>query len=263
MAALSTGAGVKVAILDTGIDATHPTLSGAVINGWDYVDDDSTPGDVLGGTVSGHGTFIAGLVHLVAPNAKVIGMRVLDPDGFGDGYAIAEAIHDAVMMGARVVNLSLGTSQKIESEVLTDMIRWARGRGVLTTAAAGNDGSTAQQWPAAQTEVISVAAMAADNTALAPYSNRGSWIDFAALGTDLISLRSGGGYDAWSGTSMATPVVSGQLALIIAADPGVRYYDLEDHLKRTTRRVSGVSLRYGRIDILRSVQRALDPPDDD
>ena len=166
------------------------------------------------------------------------------------------------MMGARVVNLSLGTSQKIESEVLTDMIRWARGRGVLTTAAAGNDGSIAQQWPAAQTEVISVAAMAADNTALAPYSNRGSWIDFAALGTDLISLRSGGGYDASSGTSMATPVVSGQLALIIAADPGVRYYDLEDHLKRTTRRVRASACATAGSTSWECAAR-LDPPDDD
>ena len=129
---LSTGDGVRVAVLDTGTDPSHPALDGQVIPGWDYIDDDPDPFDEAGGAASGHGTFVAGVVHLVAPAARVISMRVLDAQGIGDGHVIAEAIYDAVQMGARVVNLSLGTADELESKVLTDMIKWARSMGTLT-----------------------------------------------------------------------------------------------------------------------------------
>ncbi len=122
---------------------------------------------------------------MVAPGAQVISMRVLDAEGEGDGYVIAEAIYDAVQMGAKVVNLSLGTTQKLESKVLNDMVKWARTKGTLTTAAAGNDGTEAQHWPAAQAEVVSVAALNQANNGLAWYSTRGGWVDVAAIGTNL------------------------------------------------------------------------------
>ena len=240
-AALSTGAGVTVAVLDTGVDASHPALGGQVIPGWDYLGDDADPSDNAGGPVSGHGTFVAGLVHMVAPDATVLSMRVLNTWGEGDGYLIAEAIYDAVLMGAKVVNLSFGTKEKIESKVLTDMIKWARSRGTLTTAAAGNDGTDKQHWPAAQSEVVGVAALNVSNTGLAWYSTRGKWVDSAALGTEVISLVPGGGYQIWSGTSMATPVVSGQLALIAAAAPRLDAKHVEEVLRETalTSRESG------------------------
>lgn len=254
---LSRGSGIKIAVLDTGVDPTHPVIAGRVIAGWDYIDDDSDPYDEIGGTVSGHGTFIAGVVHLVAPAAQVISMRVLDSEGEGDGYVIAEAIRDAVQMGASVINLSLSTLQKIESKVVTDVIRWARKRGTLTVAAAGNDGTVTQHWPAAQGEVISVAALDAANVTIAPYSTRGGWVDCAALGTDLISVMPGGGFDAWSGTSMATPVVAAQLGLIKAANPNLDVGHVEEQLRETATKVTGYKLRYGAIDILASLQRAL------
>ena len=184
-------------------------------------------------------------------------MRVLDADGVGNGYVIAQAIRDAVQMGAKVINLSLGTTEKIESKVLTEVIKWARSKGVMTTAAAGNDGGEAQHWPAAQSEVVSVAALDASNTLLAPYSTSGGWVDVATIGTDLISAMPGGGYDAWSGTSMATPVVSGQLALLKAADPTLDAKQVEEQVKETSRKVKDTKLRYGAIDIPASVLRAL------
>ncbi len=255
--ALSTGAGVTVAVLDTGVDASHPALDGQVIAGWDYVGDDADPSDKAGGPATGHGTFVAGIVHLVAPDARVLAMRVLNSWGEGDGYVIAEAIHDAVLMGARIVNLSFGTKEKIESRVLSDMIKWARSKGTLTTAAAGNDGTDKQHWPAAQPEVVSVAALNVSNTGLAWYSTRGGWIDSAALGTQLISLVPDDGYEMWSGTSMATPVVSGQLALIAAAGPRLDAAHVEEQLRATSSRVQGAKLRYGAIDIPASIKRAL------
>lgn len=255
--ALSTGSGIKVAVLDTGVDLTHPVFGGRAIAGWDYVDDDPDSGDEPGGIVTGHGTFIAGVVHMVAPGAKIIAMRVLDADGVGNGYVIAQAIRDAVRLGAKVINLSLGTTEKLESKVLTDVIKWARSKGAITVAAAGNDGDEEQHWPAAQPEVVSVAALDPTNTALAPYSTRGGWVDVATIGTDLISAMPGGGYDAWSGTSMATPVVAGQLALLKSVRPKLDPKQIEDRVRETSRKVKGAHLRYGAIDIPASIVRAL------
>ncbi len=254
---MSQGAGVRVAVLDTGVDGAHPYLDGKVTSGWDYVDDDSDPAEVAGSDVYGHGTFVAGLVHLVAPRATIIPMRVLDEEGNGDGYQIAEAIRDAVALGARVINLSFGTTSQVESRVLTDMIRYARSKGVVTVAAAGNDGDEVRHWPAAQPEVLSVSSLDTANGALADYSTRGDWVDVAALGTQLISLAPGGGFDAWSGTSMAAPVVSGQVALIVATGPRQFVGQVEDRVVATAQPLAGVKVRYGRIDIAGSVRRAM------
>ncbi len=253
---LSRGAGVKVAVLDTGVDGSHPDLAGHVLPGWDYIDDDADAAEVEG-EVFGHGTFVAGVVHLVSPDAQIIPMRVLSGDGLGNGYEIAEAIRDAVAMGARVVNLSFGTVDKIESKVLTETIKWARSKGTLTTAAAGNDGDELRHWPAAQREVVSVASLDTSNDVLASYSTRGDWVDVAALGTDLVSLMPGAGFDSWSGTSMATPVVSAQLAMIIAAAPRLDASHVEEKVRSTAKKLSGQRLHYGRVSITASVQKAL------
>lgn len=254
---MTEGAGVRVAVLDTGVDASHPYLAGRVTGGWDYVDDDADPSEGQGGEVYGHGTFVAGLVHLVAPRATIIPMRVLDQTGKGDGYQIAEAVRDAVALGARVINLSFGTTNQVESKVLADMIKYARSKGVITVAAAGNDADEVRHWPAAQPEVIGVSALDDSNERLADYSSRGDWVDVAALGTHLISLKPGGGFDVWSGTSMAAPVVSGQLALVIAVAPRQYASQVEDEVAATARPLVGVKVRRGRIDITNSVRRAL------
>jgi subtilisin family serine protease len=255
--AISTGTGVRVAVLDTGVDATHPSLvnqmarssSGAVL-GYDFVDDDADASE-LGSRADpgfGHGTHVAGLVALAAPGARVMPVRVLDRAGRGNIWVLAEAMSWAVDPdgnpntddGAHVINLSLGTKQETDlvettiklanctfddddddfqgPEFAADRIRCANGFGATVVAAAGNSGSiTERQFPAAE-ETSGVLSVAASNAQfrLAPFSNSGSWIRVAAPGDNIISTVPGAGWGTWRGTSMASPLVAGTAALLIA-----------------------------------------------
>jgi subtilisin family serine protease len=255
--ALSTGAGVRVAVLDTGVDATHPNLasqmaraSNGSILGYDFVDDD-TDASEAGSRADlgfGHGTHVAGLVALVAPGARVMPVRVLDRAGRGNIWVLADALRWAVDPdgnpntddGAHVINLSLGTQQ--ETDLIQTLIelancsfddddddfqgpgfdddrtRCANGFAATVVAAAGNAGSATQrQYPAAEAAsgVLSVAASNAQFR-IAPFSNFGSWIRVAAPGDGIISTVPGGGWGTWRGTSMASPLVAGTAALLIA-----------------------------------------------
>ncbi len=225
----SQGAGVTVAVLDTGIDASHPAFDGRIARGgYDYVSDDSDPSDVATGadtdgdgytdTAVGHGTFAAGLVTLVAPSARVMPMRVLDSDGNGNLFVIAQAIWEAADAGAQVINLSFGTDSSVKSSLLTNAIKNAYKRGSVVVAAAGNSGTSTPTYPASLPEVLSVGALSENATSLASFSNRGSWVAVAAPGTNVIGPIPGNRYSAWSGTSMAAPLVAGQVALIAAID---------------------------------------------
>jgi subtilisin family serine protease len=225
--ALSQGVGVKVAVLDTGVDRTHPALRGRLKGGYDYVSDDADPTDVATGSDAngnglvddayGHGTFVAGLLALVAPDARIMPYRVLNSDGVGNVFVVAQAILDAADAGAKVVNISFGTDQAVESRTLTEAIATVQARGVVVVAAAGNNGSTDQNFPAADTGVLSVSAT--DGASLSPWANRGGWVKVAAPGDDVVGPVPGGAYAQWSGTSMATPVVAGQIALVRALHP--------------------------------------------
>ena len=180
---LSTGAGVRVAVLDTGVDRSHPALAGRLLPGFDFVDYDDDPSEEgsEADVAFGHGTHVAGLVALVAPNAMIMPLRVLDPDGQGNAWVLAEALLYAVDPdgdpntddGAHVINLSLGTTTRTRifdavAELATcsaafdndladpgydvDAERCAQMRGVVIVAAAGNDGSNAvREYPAAET----------------------------------------------------------------------------------------------------------------
>ncbi len=220
----STGVGQVVAILDTGVDASHPALVGSLLPGWDYIDDDATPSDVGDridtdgdGRVDealGHGTHVAGIIRLVAPGAMILPERVLDADGRGNVFAVAEAIDDAVNSGATVINMSFGTDENQESKLLKDAVRSAQKRGVIVVASAGNSSTTHRRFPASIKGVIAVAGTDRARTRLSWFSNRGGWVTTAAPSQDIVSAVPGGGYAAWSGTSMAAPFVSGQVALI-------------------------------------------------
>jgi subtilisin family serine protease len=114
------GAGIKVAVLDTGIDLTHPAFAGKLLPGYDFVDGDSDPTEVpcsptpcsTTSVAFGHGTHVAGLIALVAPSAKIIPYRVLDVNGEGNAWVLAEALARAVVDGADVINMSLGTATR-------------------------------------------------------------------------------------------------------------------------------------------------------
>jgi subtilisin family serine protease len=182
----ATGAGVTIAILDTGVDATNPALAPRIAaGGYDYVDDDNTPAEVRTGADLdgdgradegyGHGTFVAGIAALVAPGARILPERVLDPEGRGNVFTVAEAVFDAVTHGAAVINMSFGTTADIDSAVLDDAIKEANKAGVVVVAAAGNDGSTTRHYPGGAPGVVSVAALNPDGRTLAPFSAHGDW----------------------------------------------------------------------------------------
>ncbi len=269
----STGAGVTVAVLDTGIDAAHPAFTGRLRAGYDYVGDDSDPDDVATGIDSdrdgvtdsavGHGTFTSGMVSLIAPQARVMPMRVLDSDGNGNAFVIAQAIVEATDAGVNVINLSFGTDEDSESDLLTDAIKYAYKRGALVVAAAGNGGTDEKSYPAALDTVLSVGALAADDAGLASFSARGGWVGVAAPGTSVIGPLPGNRYGEWSGTSMAAPLVSGQVALLAAVDRLASRTKLDDIAKKrkefvmkSAREISGV--KAGRIDLAAGLKLALE-----
>jgi subtilisin family serine protease len=251
--ALSTGAGVTDAVLDTGVDGSHPALAGRVLPGWNYVDDDADTSDVAdagGASEVGHGTFVAGVVSLVAPDAKILPMRVLDGDGNGNIFTLSEAINDAVDDGARVVNLSLGTKYQYTSHLLTDAITAATKAGVLVVGATGNDGTNAPHYPAQQSQVLSVSALDPTETALAGFSVWGGWVDVAAPGEDVVGPLPDDQYALWAGTSVAAPFAAGEAALIRSVAPQMHMDHLMDAVCKSADHLPNNRVHYGAIDVV-------------
>ncbi len=216
--ALEMGDGVIVAVLDTGVDLNHTALAARLLPGRDVVADDALAMDEGPGFGWGHGTHVAGIVARVAPAAKILPVRVLNHDGRGNIFTLAYAVEWAVLHGADVINLSLGADK--ESRLLEDTLAWAQSQGVVIVAAAGNDNTGAEQYPAGFANVISVAAIDAWGRK-ASFSNYGAWVDLAAPGvgiTSTVPFSGGNGYAGWSGTSMSTAFVSGAAALLVGHD---------------------------------------------
>lgn len=234
------GPPVRIAIIDTGITAEHRTdgwLQGlATADNIDPLDDLPAPNGYLD-VGAGHGTFTAGIIAQVAPDAELRIYRAMDSDGIGSEAAVACAMVRAVEAGATIINLSLGVETVdgqplVAIEVALDLIEELDPE-VLVFAAAGNDGSTRPCWPAASKRVVAVGALAADLTP-APWSNRGFWVDCSAVGEGIISTYVKGvespefdpspdifGADAWavwSGTSFVAPQVAAAVARIAQED---------------------------------------------
>lgn len=260
------GDGALVAVLDTGVDAGHEALAGSVEPGWDYVDDDATPldaacgcdsdGDGVRDSAVGHGTFVAGMVSLVAPAARILPLRVLDGDGQGTVFAVAQAILDAVAAGADVINLSFGTDKDADSKVVSEALRTARDADVIVVAAAGNQGSKRERFPANNKEVWAVAALDPSNQRLAAFSNRGGWVDLATTGERIVGPLPGNDYAWWSGTSVAAPLVAGQAALLKSATVSAPVKKLTGWVEQTARKLHGVDIRRGRVEIVASLIKA-------
>ena len=262
------GSGITVAVLDTGIAANHPAVRGNIVSGYDYVGDDSDPSDAQDRVDSnrdgrvdgarGHGTFTSGLVRLIAPDVKIMPQRVLDSDGTGNIFVVAQAINDAVSKGAQVINMSFGTSAAVHSKLLDDAIGDARSRGVIVVAAAGNLGTDRPTYPASLPGVVSVAALDSGGRSLGAYSSRGSWVKSAAPGTNVIGPIPGGRYASWSGSSMAAPVVAGQMALLRSKRPTQSSTDVVASALGTANRDpgnnGGLGIGGGAVDILASLR---------
>jgi subtilisin family serine protease len=271
---LSLGAGVRVAVLDTGADLRHPALRGQFLRGpdgrvvgRDFVDDDADPSEVGGPADKGwgHGTHVAGLVALAAPQARLMPVRVLDRAGRGNLWVLAEALLYAVDPdgnpntddGAHIVNLSLGTSATTRLlntavELATcsdddedeaeddysdpgfddDKQRCNLRPGAVVLAAAGNAGSSTDRvYPAAEGAEGQLAVTAFNQAGGLPtFANRGDWVQLAAPGDKLISPMPGGGYGVWSGTSMAAPLAAGVAALVLSRQPDWKAVDVTKRL---------------------------------
>lgn len=207
------GDNITVALLDTGIDLSHPALAGHWVAGYDFVSDDAEPQDQGPGLGWGHGTHIAGIIAHIAPNSNILPLRVLNVDARGDVFTLAYAIKWAVQNGADVINLSLGAES--DSTLLRETLEQAQANGVIIVAAAGNDNTEAVQYPAAYPGIIGVTALDGESNK-ASFANYGSWVDLAAPGVGITSTivgPQGSGYAVWSGTSIATAFVSGAAAL--------------------------------------------------
>jgi subtilisin family serine protease len=225
----STGSeSIIIAIVDTGIDLAHPDLADKIIPGYDFVNNDPIPQDD-----HGHGTHVAGIAAAVTNNgigiagvswgARLLPVKVLNEQGWGYTSAIAAGIVWAADRGARVINLSLGGPA---STTLREAVNYAVGKGALVVAAAGNSGNSTPNYPGAYPAAISVAATDSTNRR-ASFSNFGPFVDLAAPGVSIYSTVPTGscdlchpsGYRALSGTSMATPMVAGVLAILAGLAP--------------------------------------------
>ncbi|WP_019587812.1 S8 family serine peptidase [Deinococcus apachensis] len=214
------GAGRTVAVIDGGLDLTHPLLQRRLTDPstWrDLVDGDSTPAEGTPGAAGyGHGTAVAGLVAQVAPGAALLPIRVLDSEGQGTTDQLAEAIALAVDEGANVINLSLGVQDA--SPAIDAAIRYAVSRGVEVVTAAGNTGAGTMDFPAALApdlhgEVSVGASVNGQWSQPQVWSSGGMQAELLAPGKDLVTAAPAGGAARWTGTSMATAVASGALAL--------------------------------------------------
>lgn len=217
------GAGVTVAILDTGLDLQHPVFADRLrlLPNSDMISDTNSPDDIGPGLAWGHGTHVAGIINGIAPNATLMPIRVLDSQGRGNTFVLAYAIETAVANGADVINLSLGAD--CGSRVLSEAVQSAIAAGVVIVAAAGNDNSNAPQCPASLPGVLAVAAVT-ETRERTTWSNYGDWVSLAAPGEGITSTFPVGvgaeteatpGYAVWSGTSMATPFAAGAAALAV------------------------------------------------
>ena len=243
---ISTGQGVKVAIIDTGLDLKHPALRHRLVAGWDFVGNDPNPTDVRdfidndrdgrADEAYGHGTHVAGIVTLVAPGARIMPIRVLDADGRGDIVNVTAGVRWAIEQGAKVINLSLGTSTRCDA--LQDVLEEAKDAGVIVIATAGNWGTDAVvDFPGRSSHVLCIAAV--DGTANgAAFSSRGGDVTISAPGVAVRSTYPGGGYRLWTGTSMSAPFVTGAAALLAEEHPGWGLVEVEDRLTLTARRLA-------------------------
>ncbi len=288
----TTGAGVTVAVVDTGVDATAADLAGQIAGdasdipdngvdddrngyvddtqGWDFVDGDNEPEDE-----NAHGTHVSGTIAAlaengegvagVAPGAHVLPLRALDADGTGSDSTIAEAFDYAGDLGARIVNASLGGVGG--SQTLTDAM--ASHPDTLYVVAAGNDGVNTDltAFAPCTSPAPNVVCVGASNNrdVRASFSNYGATtVDLFAPGVTIESTWPGGTYKFLSGTSMAAPHVAGEAALALSADPAASTAQLKEALIASADPVAGLStlsVAGGRANAAKAVAEVATMPD--
>ncbi|MDF2035620.1 S8 family peptidase [Cytobacillus oceanisediminis] len=218
------GKGIKVAVLDTGCDLSHPDLKDRITGGRNFTDDDNSDPNIFK-DYNGHGTHVAGTIAAhendagvigVAPEADLLIVKVLNKDGSGQYEWIINGIHYAIEQNADIISMSLGGPADVPE--LHDAIKAAVKKNILVVCAAGNEGdgddSTDEfAYPGCYNEVISVGAINLERDS-SEFTNSHNEIDLVAPGEEILSTFLNGKYATLSGTSMSAPHVSGALALI-------------------------------------------------
>jgi thermitase len=231
---ITRGAGAPlVAVIDTGVNYNHPDLAGRVVKGYDFVNSDADPMDD-----HSHGTHCAGTIGAamnnggvvgVAPEVRILAVKVLNGSNSGTISGLIGGIDFAVKNGAKVLSISICTTSN--STALRTAVNNALAAGVAVVAAAGNNGNSTPLYPAAISGVISVGAV--DNADVkASFSNFGTWVSIAAPGVSVYNTVLSG-YGNKSGTSMATPHVAGAAALVLATTPGLTPAQVKQRLETT------------------------------
>lgn len=214
-----TGEGVRVAVIDSGVDAEHPGFNNRVVKQVWF-----RSGTPL--SIANHGTHVAGTINMMAPDAEIHDYRVFGENGaFEIDDAINASIYEAVFDGCDVINMSLGS--RWPSSSTRTAILHAQKSGVIVVCAAGNEGdgnplTNERSFPALWDEVFSIAAVSKeDDLPVISFSNSNPQVDFAGIGVDVLSYKPGGGLHLMSGTSMACPHVAGLIAAILSGKPDV------------------------------------------
>jgi len=229
----STGvAGVSIAMIDSGVNAGHPDMAGKILNGYNFVAENTDTHDD-----NGHGTAVAGMAAPATNNGVglagicwenlILPVKVLDASGAGSYSKVAQGIVFAADQGARVINLSLGGTHP--SITLQNAVDYAWDKGCVIVAAAGNSNSDAPLYPAACERVICVAGTRSDDQR-ASWSNFGEWIDIAAPGESVTTLYGDASYAGWSGSSFSSPVVAAVVALMASANEELSNQQIVDYL---------------------------------
>lgn len=243
---------VKVGVIDTGLDAKHPDLKNNLSGNVNIMD------PMKKGTPDTHGTHVAGIIgaekgngiggYGIAPNADIISIDVFNRSFFVTDYHVAEGIMEAIRQDVKVINMSLGFYSP--SPILEDAVKKAVDKGIIVVAAAGNDGASVLNYPASFDNVIAVGATD-DKNKLASFSTYGPSVDVVAPGHNVYStyydVDKGSSFIKMSGTSMASPVVAGTVALLLSKYPDLTPYQVSYMLNETAKDLGdkGYDLKYG------------------
>jgi thermitase len=257
------GRGVKVALIDSGIDLTHTAFAGhlAPASEWkDFVDNDNIPQEVGSGHGFGHGTGVAGVILQVAPNATILPIRVLESDGTGDLDDVVAAVDWAIQKGAKVINLSLGSDTDLKA--LNDLLKLLNQSNTVAIASAGNNSQNNIEYPARHgADVIGVGSVDKYDVK-SSFSAYGKTLDVMAPGEFVYTAYPNGQIAYWNGTSFAAPMVTGAVALAMGEGSTFKAKDVinknvDDITKVPGNRDFAKELGKGRLNVELFVRSAL------